>query len=314
MEIARGHFASRPFGIPLMGWKEILFRVWANLEKDHVALVSAGVAFYGLLALFPAITALIAVAGLALEPADVTRELQNAAAVLPDQAAAIILNQAAEVTGARESGLKLGAVIGFALALYSASRGVSSLIEGLNLAYDQPETRGYFFRLGLTLVLTICLILGVTLGLGATILTPALFSVVDLGPITEFLIGALRWAVLLGMTIVGISILYRFGPDRSSAKWRWLTPGAALACLLWLIASVAFSIYAENFSSYNESFGTLAGVIMLLMWLWISSFVILLGAEINGAAELQTSTDTTIGRDRPMGERGAVVADTPPPA
>ncbi|MEM7677074.1 MAG: YihY/virulence factor BrkB family protein, partial [Myxococcota bacterium] len=268
------------------------------------------VAFYGLLALFPAITAILGIAGLIMDPQDVTAQFETLAAFMPQQAADIILGQAQEVAGSEQAGLGLAVIIGIAVALYSASKGVGSLMEGLNIAYDEEETRG-FVRLTLTrLILTVFLAGGMVAAISATLVLPSILSIINFGPTTEMLIGLARWALLFTMTIAGIAVLYRHAPDRKAATWRWLSPGAVLACFLWLAASIGFSIYVANFATYNESFGALAGVVILLMWLWISTFVILFGAEVNAEAEAQTRIDTTVGQDMPMGARGAVKADT----
>ncbi|MBV0913202.1 YihY/virulence factor BrkB family protein [Anianabacter salinae] len=309
-----GRLAQSPFAIPARGWAQILRRVFlTQLAKDHVGLIAAGVAFYGLLALFPAITALIGLAGLAIDPAQVTSQIEALADTLPAQAADIVRSQAVDVAGAQQESLTLVAVFGLGLAVFSASKGVGSLIEGLNVAYDEQETRGYLRLMALRLVLTLVLILGLVVGLGAAVVLPAVLAVVNFGAMTEMLIGAARWALLLALASVGLAVLYRYAPDRRAARWLWLTPGSVLACILWLLATIAFAVYAENFGSYNESFGAIAGVIVLLMWLWISAYVVLIGAEINAEAERQTRVDTTVGPAMPMGVRGAVKADTLPP-
>lgn len=309
-----GDTARTPATIPARGWGQIVRRVlFTQLSKDHVGLIAAGVAFYGLLALFPAITALVGLAGLLMEPAQVASQIDTLSSALPPQAAEIVRSQATEVAGTQEGSLTLVALFGFAIAIYSASKGVGSLIEGLNVAYDERETRGFIHLTLLRLALTLVLIVGLVIGLGAAVGLPAILAIVNLGAFTEAMIGAARWAVLLLLASVGIGVLYRFAPDRRAARWRWLTPGSVLACLLWLFATLAFALYVENFGSYNESFGTLAGAIVLLMWLWLSAYILLLGAEINAEAELQTRHDTTVGPGMPMGARGAVKADTPPP-
>ncbi|WP_417525998.1 YihY/virulence factor BrkB family protein [Marinovum sp.] len=304
-----GRNATRPRDIPLRGWKMIFLRAWRKVNEDHVGLIAAGVAFYGLLAMFPAITALMAISGLIFDPETFTGELETVTAFMPQNVAEIVLGQAIEVAGSQEGGLGLAAVFGIAVALYSASKGVASLIEGMNVAYNEPETRG-FIKLTLTkLGLTFILLVGLIAGLGAALILPGILSIVSLGPLTEMIIGMSRWAILLAMTIGGILVLYRTAPDRESARWIWLWPGAVLACVAWISASYGFSVYVENFGSYNESFGTLAGVIVLLMWLWISSYVLLFGAEINAEAEAQVRPDTTTGPGMPLGMRGAVKAN-----
>lgn len=309
MPDANGANANRPREIPLSGWKDIMLRAWREVSNDHVGIIAAGVAFYGLLALFPAISALMAISGLIFAPERITEQLEAVSAFMPEGAADIIIGQATEVAGSHSGGLGLAALAGIAIALYSASKGVASLIEGINVAYDEEETRG-FLRLTLTnLGLTVFLIVGMSAGLGATLVLPSILSIIDLGPTTEALIGLARWAVLLALTVAGILVLYRHAPDREPAEWRWLLPGALLACILWIAASIGFSVYVENFGSYNETFGALAGVIVLLMWLWLSAYVLLLGAEVNAEAEAQVRPDTTTGPGMPRGSRGAVKAD-----
>ena len=305
----RGRDADAPTDIPAKGWKDIAFRVKDELASDHVALIAAGVAFYALLAIFPAITALMALAGLVLEPAEVTEQLRAITQIMPEQAAQIILDQAVAVVGSREAGLGAAFVIGLLLAIYSASKGMGSLIEGLNVAYDEDETRGFVGRLLTTLALTVFLIVGLLLGLTAALAVPALLEFLTFPKWLETAFALIRWVALAIMTIVGLAVLYRFGPARDDAEWKWLTPGAITACLVWLLASIGFSIYVSNFGSYNETFGSMAGVIILLMWLWISAFIVLLGAELNAEIEAQTGADTTVGPDEPMGSRDAEKAD-----
>ena len=307
--MARGRHADKPTEIPAKGWKDIALRLKGEIADDHVGLIAAGVAFYALMAIFPAITALMALSGLVLEPAEVTAQLEGLTQMIPEEAAQIILDQAVAVTGSEEGGLGVAFVIGILLAIYSASKGMGSLMEGLNVAYDEDETRGFVKRTLWTLGLTLFLIVGLILGLTATLAVPALLAVFTLPDWVEIVVALARWLLLALLTIAGLAVLYRFGPARDNAEWKWLTPGAILACIVWIVASIGFSVYVSNFSSYNESFGSMAGAIILLMWLWISAFIVLLGAELNAEIEAQTRKDTTVGPDAPMGERGAEKAD-----
>lgn len=307
--MARGRNADAPTEIPARGWKDIALRVKSEMASDHVGLIAAGVAFYALLAIFPAITALMALAGLILEPPEVTAQLQKLTQVMPQEAARIVLDQAVAVAGSRQGGLGLAFVVGLLLAIYSASKGMGSLMEGLNVAYDEEESRGFIARTLWTLGLTLFLIVGLILGLVATLAVPAVLKLIALPGWLETVLALARWVVLGLMTVFGLAVIYRFGPSRDDAEWTWLSPGAIAACLVWLIASVGFSIYVSNFGSYNETFGSMAGVIILLMWLWISAFIIMMGAELNAEIEAQTAEDTTVGPDEPMGERGAEKAD-----
>jgi len=312
--MARGRKAESPTDIPAKGWKDIGLRVKSELAEDHVGLIAAGVAFYALLAIFPALTALMALSGLVLEPSEVTAQLDRLTDVMPQEAAQIILDQAVAVAGSREGGLGLAFIVGLLLAIYSASKGMGSLMEGLNVAYDEEETRGFISKTLWTLGLTVFLILGLALGLLATLAMPAALNLLALPDWLEALLGLARWVILAVMTVFGLAVVYRYGPSRDDAEWKWLSPGAVAACLIWVIASVGFSIYVSNFGSYNETFGSMAGVIILLMWLWISAFIILMGAELNAEMEAQTAHDTTVGPDEPMGKRGAEKADRLGPA
>lgn len=308
--MSRGREAYAPTEIPTKGWMDIAWRVKDEVAKDRVGLISAGIAFYGLLALFPALSAVVAIAALFAEPQALAAQVNALAGVIPEQVTEIITKQIEELTGSRESGLGFAALFSLGLAIYSASKGTASLMEGTNAAYDEKEERGaiklYAIRLGLTLFLVI----GACAGFAITLLIPAATSLIDESPLMEALVTAGAYAVVFALTIFGLAVMYRYAPSRRNAKFRWISPGAALACVLWIVASAGFAFYVGNFASYNETFGTLAGVVVLLMWFWISAFTILLGAEFNAEMEAQTGKDSTIGPDRPRGERGAVKADT----
>ncbi|EBA11170.1 YihY/virulence factor BrkB family protein [Roseobacter sp. CCS2] len=307
--MSRGRNASSPSDIPGKGWKDIALRLKDEVSEDRVGLIAAGVAFYGLLALFPAITAILAIGGLLVEPNQIIEQLSALAGIVPEAAMTIITEQATAVAGSREGGLGLAALLGIGLAIYSASKGMGSLMDGMNVAYDEIEERG-FIRLKLeTLGLTLLLIIGLLIGLSAMIAVPVAINALSLGVVTETLGTVVVIAVLLGLTLVGLAVLYRYGPSRDAAEMQWATPGAIAACFLWLLGSAGFAFYVANFGSYNESFGALGGVVILLMWLWISAYVIILGAELNAEMEAQTRHDTTVGQDRPMGSRDAEKAD-----
>ncbi|MGR3436096.1 MAG: YihY/virulence factor BrkB family protein [Shimia sp.] len=307
--MARGRKATSPTDIPAKGMKDVAMRVKDELEDDHIGLIAAGVAFYGLLALFPAISALLAIGGLVVEPSQIVAQMSALDGVIPAEVQTIVERQATAVAGSQEAGLGLAALVGILLALYSASKGMQSLMEGMNVAYDEDEDRGFFVKTAVKLGLTLLLIFGLLVSLGAIIAVPAALGVLQLGPVVEWLGTAAVWLVLLGLTVFGLAMLYRYGPSREDAEFKWVTPGAVIATVMWVTGSAAFAFYVGNFASYNESFGTLAGVVVLLMWFWISAYIVLLGAEVNSEIEAQTRHDTTTGAARPMGERGAVKAD-----
>ena len=308
-EADRGRKAEVPSQIPAKGWKDILLRVKDEVSADNIGLVAAGGAFYGLLAVFPAITALMAIAGLVYAPGEVVSALQGLAVLVPNDVSEILLAQAEAVAGSRDGGLTLGLIVGLGLALWSASSGVGSIMQGLNIAYDEAETRGFVKLKALTLLLTLGMVVGVLLAALLIVALPVVLSFLVFAPWVETLVSWARFVPLAVLFLGGLAVLYRYGPDREDAEIAWLTPGALLALVLWLVVSVGFSIYVANFGSYNETFGSLAGVIVLLTWMWLSVFIVLLGAEVNAEMEAQTTHDTTTGRDRPMGTRGAEKAD-----
>ena len=307
--MARGRTATSPTDIPGAGWKDILLRVKDEIASDHVGLVAAGIAFYALLAIFPGIGAVMAIAGLVAEPEVVSAQIEELGAILPEQAAEIIIGQATEVAGGQQGGLGLAAVIGILLSLWSASKAMASTMEGLNVAYDETETRGFFVRTALRLALTLGVIIGFFVTVAVIIVLPIALELLPIGSLAETVATVLRWPVVAAIAIVGLAILYRYGPSRDEPEWKWVTPGAGIAVILWLVASVAFAVYVRNFGSYQESFGTLGGVIVLLTWLWISAYIVLLGAELDAEIEAQTRHDTTVGKAMPMGRRGAQAAD-----
>lgn len=307
--MARGRTATSPTQIPASGWKDILLRVKGEIASDHVGLVAAGIAFYVLLAIFPGIGAVMAIAGLVADPAVVSAQIETLGAILPEQAAAIIVGQATEVAGGQEAGLGIAAVIGVLLSLWSASAAMSSTMEGLNVAYDEKETRGFFHRTLVRLTLTLGVIAGFFVTVAFIIVLPIVLEFLPIGRFAETIATLLRWPVVAAIAVGGLAILYRYGPSRDDAEWRWVTPGAGIAVILWLLASVAFAVYVRNFGSYQESFGTLGGVIVLLTWLWISAYIVLLGAELDAEIEAQTKHDTTVGEAMPIGRRGAEAAD-----
>ncbi|MFN4100084.1 MAG: YihY/virulence factor BrkB family protein [Pararhodobacter sp.] len=308
--MSHGREATNPTQIPKSGWADIGLRVWHSFNRDRISLMAAGVAFYALLAIFPAIAATIAIAGVFMQPSMLISQLETMREVLPADAADILFNQAVKVAQADSGSLGLAAALSLAIALYSASRGTSSMIQGLNVAYDEEEKRGFVKLFGITLALTLGLIFGGIIAFSLTALIPVALAFLGDDSLAATLVNWIRWPVLALFAILGLGLFYRIGPSRRPASWRWLAPGAVLACVLWIIASLGFSFYVSNFGNYNETFGTLGGVVVLLLWFWISALIVLLGAEVDAEIEAQTRYDTTTGRGRPMGKRGAVKADT----
>lgn len=307
--MARGRDATSPYQMPWIAWRDILIRVYRSFLDDNVFLVGAGLAFYALLALFPGITALVAIGGLIADPVVLASELESITHTLPASAADIISHQLSEVAGSRDGGLGFAAGFGILLALFSTSRGIDNAIRGLNMCYNEKETRGYLRLQFLVLTLTLGLLVMVAFTLALLAALPVALAVLSPAPWLRDALLFVRWPILYGMGVMSFMVLYRYGPSRSSARWRWLAPGALTACVLWILATSGFAFYVRQFGNYNETFGTLGGVIVLLLWLWISAVILLFGAELDGEIEAQTKHDSTTGPPRPMGERGAVKAD-----
>ena len=308
--MSRGRFAHRPTHIPTKGILDVLVRMWNKQTHLNLGLIAAGIAFYGLLSLFPGITAAVAFAGTFLNPEMLVENSEDIAALLPEAAQTIVLGQLRDVANADSSTLSFAALFSLAIALYSASKAVANFIAGLNVIYEERETRNFFVVKALTILLTIFLIVGLLVAIIVVAAIPVIAAIFGDYGIIDDVVMFLRWPFLFLMGAFGIAVLYRLGPNRRSAKWRWLTPGAFVACALWVGGSYGFSLYVQSFGSYNETFGALGGVIILLTWLWLSAFIVLLGALLDAELEAQTKRDSTVGDDRPMGERGAVKADT----
>jgi membrane protein len=263
----------------------ILRQTWSELGDDRIGLISAGIAFYGLLSLFPGIAALLALGGLMTEPQTLVDSFQTIGQLLPDSAANIILSQATEVAGSRDGGLGLAALIGFGLALYSSSKAVASLIQGVHAAYDETDDRSVPASIVLTLAMTLILMIVVLLAAVFSIGVPVILEFVLPGNPVAWLVSLIRWPILAALTALALGILYRFSLRHRTPRVHWVTPGAVLATLLWIAGSLAFSVYVQNFANYNETFGTLGGVVSLLMWMWLSAYIILFGAEVNSVID-----------------------------
>jgi membrane protein len=302
-----GRQAEQPQQIPPKGWLDIAKRTAKEVKADQVPLLSAGVAFYTLLALFPAAIAIVSIYGLVADPATVRDQIEKLTEMLSPSTADLVGEQIKQVTGAAGGALGLATVLGILTALWSASSGMKALITGVNLAYDETETRKFFKLRGLAILLTLGAMVLLVVA-GATIVGyPPIAD--TLPTVLRWVVGILRFAVLGGLLIVGLAVLYRYAPDRDQPKWSWASWGSVIATVLWVVASIGFAIYANSFGNYNKTYGALAGIIILMFWLFLTSFVVLVGAELNTEMELQTAKDTTKGPEKPMGERGGHAAD-----
>lgn len=307
---ARGRDAGGPAAIPWRGWRDILIRVKNEAVDDNLDIVAAGVAFYAMLALFPAITAVVSLYGLIADPATIREHAGIVSAFLPTEAGALVTGQLDDLTRAENEGLTLAAVFGLAITFWSASRGIRSMTTALNIVYEQPVERGFIKENALALGLSLGAILLVFAWIGIMLLIPVLIEWFAFGAWTGEVLNLLRWPLLAALFLLALGVLYRLGPNRRSPQWRWVSVGAIVSLILWIAASLGFAWYVSNFASYNETYGSIGAIIVLLLWFYISVYVVLIGAELNAEIEHQTSIDSTVGPDRPMGERGAHMADT----
>ncbi len=306
---ALGRLANAPAAIPWRGWKQVLARTLAEMISDRMSLAAAGCAFWATLALFPALSTLISVYGLAFDPATVEPQMQVLARLLPPAAFSLIGARIHQLVSQPSGTLTFSLVLSFLIALYSATTGTKSILAALNLAYEETESRG-ILRYQLTaLGMTLCAVLAAVVGIGVLVLLPLALSILELPGNQKVLAQLASLAVLLVFVVLALSLLYRFGPSRSRAAWRWVTPGSLVATLMWLLASAAFSYYVGNWASYDATYGPLGAVAGVMMWFWVTVYAVLLGAELNSELELQTARDSTDGPPRPPGQRGAYVAD-----
>jgi membrane protein len=304
-----GHDARSPTEIPRRAWWVVVKRVAAETVSDHMTTNAASCAFYAMLALFPAISVLISLYGLILDPLTVETQLHPLRDVLPPAAYDMVAQRVHDLAAKGNTALTWRAALGLLVALWSATAGTKALMMALNIAYEEKETRS-FVRFNLVAIgLTLGGIVGVTLALSIIVGVPAALQLDELGPSTGLAVRVISFSLLLGFVVLGLAVLYRLCPAREEAKWRWVTPGSILAAVLWILVSLAFSFYVANFGSYDAAYGSLGAVVVVLLWFYLSAFVVMLGAELNAELELQTRRDTTTGPDRPMGKRGAYVAD-----
>jgi membrane protein len=305
-----GGEADKPTAIPKRGWLQIVKRGWAEAKADQVPLLAAGVAFYAFLALFPLLIALVLIYGLVVEPATIANQVGQLTAGLPEDATKIITDQLT-LASTRETGAGIGVVVSILLALWAASGGMSNLMTAISTAYDEEEKRSFIKKRTLALGLTLGAIVFMVVMLGLVAVFPALADLIDNG-VVRFLLQVARWVLLAVLVSAALAVLFRVAPDRDAPKMRWVSVGAVAATVLWLLASAGFSIYVANFGSYAKTYGALAGIVVMLLWLWITAYAILLGAEVNAESEQQTVRDTTKGAEAPIGERDAVKADSLP--
>jgi membrane protein len=310
LEPGRGRHAQNPGQIPAAGWRDILLRVYHKIGEDNASLVAAGIALNSLLAIFPALAVAVLIYGLFSSPASVSEDMKPFFAILPPDAAKLLQDQLQSLVAPAHVRLGLGALISALLAFWSARQGIAAIMTATNIAYYERERRGFFTQVAISLGFTLSAVLAFLMMLVLGVAVPLIVQVLPLGPAAAAAILIVRWILLWLFAIGALTVVYRYAPDRRVPQWRWVTWGSAAAATLWLLGSALFELYVNHFSSYGATYGAIGGVIVLIMWFYLGGYAIVLGAEINAEMEHQTAVDTTEGPPKPMGKRGAYVADT----
>jgi membrane protein len=306
----RGRLAASPAEIPAKGWKDILWRVYGNVGDHRILALAAGMTYYSILAIFPALAALVAIYGLFSDPASIAKHLDEVTGFIPGGAVEIAREQLTRVASKGGQALGFAFVVGLAVSLWSANAAMKALFDTLNIVYGEQEKRGFVKLNAMSLGFTVAGIAFILIALGAVVVIPVALKYLGLSNATDTLIRIARWPAMFLALAMGLACIYRFGPSREAPRWRWITWGSTAAAIMWLAASALFAFYAANFGTFNETYGSLGAVIGFMTWLWISAIAILLGAELNAEMEHQTTRDSTTGKPKPLGVRGAKMADT----
>lgn len=306
----RGRHATAPSQIPPRGWKDIGRRVFSNIGTHRILALAAGMTYYSLLAIFPALAALVAIYGLFSDPSSIARNLDQLGSFVPGGALDIARDQLTRVASKGSQTLGLTFLIGLAVSLWSANAAMKALFDTLNIVHGEDEKRGFVRLNAISLGFTIGVVLFIVAVLAAVVAVPIVLNLLGLSTLGDLLLRLGRWPLVYAVLTVALAVIYRYGPSRQAPRWRWITWGSAIASLVWLAGSALFSWYASNFGTYNETYGSLGAVIGFMTWLWLSAIVILLGAELDAEMEHQTTADTTTGSPKPIGARGAAMADS----
>ncbi|MET3900404.1 membrane protein [Devosia sp. UYZn731] len=309
-QLGRGREAKSPNDIPAKGWKDILWRLYRSIAQDRVMLTAAGVTYYLMLALVPTLTAFVSIYGLFNNRATVLDQVDVLVGIVPSGGLDIIRDQLTRITSESDGTLSLTLFFSLALALWSASAGVKAMFEGMNIAYHEDEKRSFIHYNLLALAFTLGGALAAVLVVAVILIMPAVLPLLPGSKGLEWTIRIAGYLAMLFVVVAGIGALYRWGPSREDARWRWITPGTGLAVVATGVTSVLFSWYVGNFTDYNATYGSLGALIGLLTWLWLTATTVIFGAELNSEIEHQTAKDSTTGSELPLGERGAHMADT----
>ncbi len=305
-----GRDATTPTEIPAKGWWQVLKRTVQQSDEDRLLTEAAGVTFFTLLALFPGIAALVSLYGLFADPATIWRHFSILDGLIPGGGMDVLKDQVQRIAEKGPGTLGFSLALSLATSLWSANQAIKALFDALNVVFEEKETRGFLRLTAETLGFTFASLIFVLLAIAAVVALPVALTLVGIGAEADLLLRLARWPLLLLTMTVFLACMYRFGPDRRQAKWRWVTWGGGIAAILWVVVSGAFSFYVAQFGNYNATYGSLGAVIGFMTWIWLSSAVVLVGAELDAELEHQTARDTTAAGDKPMGGRGARMADT----
>ena len=308
-EPGRGREATSPEQIPAIGWRDILWRVLWSISADRILSTSGSVAFFTLLAVFPGIAAIVSLYGLFADASTIGRHLTLLSGFLPGGVLLLIQDQIALISSQDKETLGAAFVAGLVVALVSANSGIAALFDALNVVYDEREKRSLLRFYSTTLLFTLVGVVFIVFAITGVVLLPLVLTFVGMGATPEWLLATVRWPILFVTIVVSLAFIYRYGPSRSDARWRWVTRGSIVGALLWIGASAIFSWYVTTFDSYNRVYGSLGAGVGFMVWLWLSAVIALIGAELNAEMEHQTARDTTEGRSKPLGSRGAMMAD-----
>ena len=308
-EPGRGRQAHEPGQIPAAGWKDIVHRTFQQLSEDNLSLVAAGMAFYAFTAMVPALAAFVAIYALVNDPATVSQHMDSVSSLRPSEARPILEDQLKRLTSDNESA-GWGAVLGIGIALFGAMKAMTALITGLNIAYDEEERRGVVKLYLTAFLLTLAGLVGAIVVIGLVAVLPAALRIFGGDETAKLLVNIVRWPLLAALFSFALSVAYRYAASRDKPRWRWVSRGAVGATVLWMLGSAAFSLYLSRFGDYEGTYGSLGAIVAFLMWLFLTSYTVLLGAEFDAEMERQTIRDTTDGPEKPMGRRGAHAADT----
>ncbi|MCC9168072.1 YihY/virulence factor BrkB family protein [Pontibacter harenae] len=309
MRNSKGKAAEKPRNIPGSGWKEVMLRVKEQLSTDNISIVAAGVAFYFFLAIFPTLAAIISIYGLLTEPAQVEQQMAQLTSVLPQETHQMLTERLHSIAQKSSSTLGWGVLLSILLSLWSANAGTKSLFEGINIAYDERNDRSFIKLTGVTMLFTLGGIIVGGLAFTLVVAFPAFIDRLGLPDSIKTILQLSRWLLLGVIVMLSLAFLYKIAPYRDNPKFKWVSWGSGIATVLWIIGSLLFSWYVNNFGNYNETYGPVAAVVIMMLWLNLTSFIVLLGAEINSELEHQTMKDTTVGEEKPMGQRNAYHAD-----